>query len=324
MKILVTGAAGFIGYHLCNNLSKNKNIELVGVDNFDNYYDVNIKKNRIKTLKKNKKFVFYKVDINNNLKISQIFKKYNFNIVIHLAAQAGVRYSISNPSKYIKSNINGFFNIIDVSRKFKVKHFLFASTSSVYGNSKKFPLKEDLNTDKPLSIYAATKKSNEVLAYAYSNIFKIPCTALRFFTVYGPFGRPDMALYLFTKKMINYESIELFNKGNHIRDFTYIDDIILSITKLIKKPPRGIVPYEVYNLASSKPRKLKDFLETIKIHLGITKFKIIKLKMQKGDVFKTHADTNKLINKIKYKPSIGIEIGIQEFIKWFKKYYKYD
>ena len=323
MKILVTGSAGFIGFHLCNHLCKNKKINLIGIDNLNNYYDVRLKKNRLKILKNNhKNFNFLKLDIENQSKIKDLFRLHKFKIVIHLAAQAGVRYSIAEPRKYLNANIVGFFNIIEQAKNSKVKHFLFASTSSVYGNSTNFPLDENENTDKPLSFYAATKKSNEVMAYSYSNIYKLPSTALRFFTVYGPYGRPDMALNIFTDSFIKNKQIKLHNKGNHIRDFTYVEDIVFLISQLINKPPSGKIPFEIYNLASSNPKKLTVFLDIILKNLNIKKIRIKNLKMQIGDVFKTHANTEKISKKINYKSKINIEVGIKRFIEWYKSYYK--
>ena len=322
MKILITGCAGFIGYHLCNKLLATNKYEVYGIDNLNNYYDIELKKSRIKELKKKfKGFKFKKIDISNRNDISRLFNKEKFTHIINLAAQAGVRFSIENPTPYVESNLIGFFNILDLSRISKIDHLIFASTSSVYGDSKKFPLKETDNTDKPLSFYAATKKSNEVMAYSYSNIYGLPCTGLRFFTVYGPYGRPDMALYKFTKSIINKNRIELFNKGNHIRDFTYVDDVTESIVKLIDKPSKEKIPFEIYNVGNSKPEKLKLFLSIIEKTLGINaKVKLVKL--QQGDVHKTHADTKKILKKINYKPRTKINEGISKFINWYTDYYK--
>ena len=239
MNILITGCAGFIGYHLCLSILKEneKKINIVGFDNLNSYYDVNLKKQRLKELKKfSKNFTFHKIDISNNNLVKKNFKKYKFKYVVNLAAQAGVRYSIQNPEDYVKSNINGFFNILNNSKIFKCSHLVYASTSSVYGASNKFPLTESLNTDKPLSFYAATKKSNEVMAFAYSNIYGLPTTGLRFFTVYGVMGRPDMSLFKFTKNIINRKHIDLYNKGNHIRDFTHVSDVVEPMKKLIFLP----------------------------------------------------------------------------------------
>ena len=320
MKILITGAAGFIGFHLSKKLLQNKKDEVIGVDNIDNYYDVKLKILRLKQLKRYKRFCHYKLDITNKRKISNLFKNEKFDYVIHLAAQAGVRYSVEDPAKYLDTNINGFFNIMELCRENKIKHFLFASTSSVYGDNKKFPLKENDIENKPLSFYAATKLSNEVMAYSYSNIYKLPATGLRFFTVYGPFGRPDMALYKFAKAIKDNKSIKLYNGGNHVRDFTYVGDVVSAITLLIKKPSKKIIPYEVFNIGSSKPETLKKYLSILENSLG-KKAKIKKVGLQKGDVEKTHADTSRIKKKIKFKPKFNIKTGINNFVTWFQKYY---
>ena len=235
MKILITGCAGFIGYHLCKKLLKNNNI-VFGIDNLNNYYDLKLKKDRLKNLK-NKKFLFYKIDIKNKKKLLKFVKIKKIDVIYHLAAQAGVRYSIFNPETYFDNNLKGFFNILETCRENKIKHLIFASTSSVYGKKEKFPAKETDNTDQPLSFYAASKKCNEIMAYSYSKIYNLKCTGVRFFTVYGPYGRPDMALYKFTKSIINRKKVNLFNKGHHTRDFTYIDDVVHFLVKMrdIKK-----------------------------------------------------------------------------------------
>ncbi len=320
MQILITGSAGFIGFHLAKKIL-DSNLKVVGIDNLNPYYDVNLKKNRIKILKKNKDFKFYKLDLNQKQKISNIIKKYKIKYIVHLAAQAGVRYSITNPEAYFKSNLEGFFNILQLSKENKIKHLIFASTSSVYGNNKKFPLKENMRTDNPLSFYAATKKSNEVMAYSYANIFKIPSTALRFFTVYGPFGRPDMALFKFAKNIIMNKKIPLFNSGNHTRDFTYITDIVEGIFLLIKKPPKSKIPYRCFNIGNGKPEKLKKFLNLIENNLNI-KSKIYNMPLQTGDVKKTHSDISFLKKITNYKPKTRIDDGIKEFIKWYKEYFR--
>ena len=324
MNILVTGAAGFIGFHVSNKLIKN-GYNVIGIDNINNYYDIKIKKDRLKILKqisKNKdNFIFYKKDIVSYNSLKSVFNKNKIHYVIHLAAQAGVRYSITHPKKYVDSNLVGFFNIIDLSRKYKIKHFLFASTSSVYGSNTNFPLKESLSTDEPLSFYAATKKSNEVMAHSYSNIFQLPCTALRFFTVYGPYGRPDMSLFKFTKSIVEGKEIELFNKGNHYRDFTYVDDVVLSVIKLIKNKSSKKIPFEIFNIGNSRPHYLIEFLGLIEKNLS-KKSKIRLKELQKGDVHKTHADINKLVRKIKFRPRTTIHQGINLFIKWYKEYFK--
>lgn len=323
-KILVTGCAGFIGYHVVKNLLLDRNYIIYGIDNINDYYDVKIKKHRINLLKNFKrKFIFYKFDLSNSKKLEQNFKKNNYDYVIHLAAQAGVRYSITNPQAYFKSNISSFFNIIQVCVKFKIKHFIYASTSSVYGDANNFPLKEKNLTDSPLTFYAASKKTNEILAYSYSNIYKLRCTGLRFFTVYGPLGRPDMSIFLFTKSIINNKFIKLHNNGNHTRDFTYVDDIAISISKLIKKPSNSRIPFNTFNIGNGSPVHLMKVVHLLEKIIG-KKAKIKKLKMQKGDVLKTHSDISKLKSYIGYKPYTNISKGLKEFVKWFKEYYNYD
>jgi len=322
MKVLITGSSGFIGFHLANLLLKKK-IEVLGIDNLNNYYDVELKKNRLNILKKNKNFIFYKFDLKNIDKLNEVVKKNKIKTIVHLAAQAGVRYSIENPKTYLKNNLEVFFNILEVSRNNKLKHLIFASTSSVYGENKNFPLKENEDTSKPLSFYAATKKSNEVMAHSYSYIFKLPCTALRFFTVYGPYGRPDMALFKFTKNIIDNKKIELFNNGNHFRDFTYIDDIISGIYSIIKKPSKNKTPFNIFNIGNGDSRKLKDYLHIIEKKLG-RKALIKNLPLQKGDIIKTHSDIHSLNNFSNYKPKTKIEEGVGKFIDWFMKYYNID
>jgi UDP-glucuronate 4-epimerase len=320
-KILITGSAGFIGFHLCKDLIRNKNLSLVGIDNVNNYYDVKLKKERINILKNlGTNFKFIKIDLNSR-KIKHLFFKEKFDVVIHLAAQAGVRYSISNPEAYVINNLNGFFNIINQSSKNKIKHFIFASTSSVYGDNSKFPLKEHYNTDKPLTFYAATKKSNEVMAYSYSNIHKLPATGLRFFTVYGPYGRPDMALYKFANSILKNKFLNMFNYGKHKRDFTYIDDVINAINKIISKPSKDKIPFQLFNIASSSPENLKKFLRYIENRLD-KKAKIKYLPLQKGDIYQTFGDTSKLKKKINFKIKTSLEEGITKYVNWFLKKYK--
>lgn len=320
MKILVTGCAGFIGFHLSKLLCTNLNCKVFGIDNINNYYDINLKTDRIKILKKNKNFFFKKIDISNKKSLFNNFKKHKYDRVINLAAQAGVRNSISDPDTYVQSNLIGFFNILEACKTFKIEHLLTASTSSVYGQNNKFPLKEDFNTDFPLSFYAATKKSNEVMAYSYSNIFKLPITVMRFFTVYGPYGRPDMALFKFTDGIINKRKIDVFNKGNHVRDFTYIDDVTNSIKLLINKIPNHKVPYEIYNISSANPKKLQYFIKLIEQNINLKAKKNYKA-LQKGDVVKTFGSNKKIINKIKFKPKTKITEGIKKFISWYNDYY---
>ncbi len=318
MNIIITGCAGFIGFHTCKQLLNRKNIKIFGLDSLNKYYNIDLKKNRIKELKKNNNFTFYKSDLTDELFLEKLFTKNKIKYVIHLAAQAGVRYSLINPRSYLKNNLIAFFNIMNVSKLNRVKHFIFASTSSVYGNPNKFPVNENFLTDKPLSFYAATKKSNEVMAYSYSNMFKLPATSLRFFTVYGPNGRPDMALYKFTEKILNRKKIELFNNGNHIRDFSYIDDVVTYILLLLKKPSKEKIPFQIFNVGNGKPRKLVEYIKIIEKNLKI-KSKTKNLPLQKGDMKKTHSDIKKIKNKTKYSPKTNIETGIKNFIDWYYK-----
>ena len=322
MKILITGCCGFIGFHLASKLIKNKKYKVYGIDNLNSYYDIQLKKDRLAILNKSKdRFIFNKIDILNKKNLKNNFSKNKYDCVIHLAAQAGVRYSIDNPEIYLKTNINGFFNIMELSKNIKVKHFIYASTSSVYGNNKNFPLSEDLDTSFPISFYAATKKANEVMAYSYSSIYKLPTTGLRFFTVYGPYGRPDMALFKFTKNIINGKKVEIYNHGKHIRDFTYIDDIVTYIDKLIKKPNKSRVPYQIFNVASNKPKSLMHFLKTIENIVGKKSIKNY-LPMQQGDIIKTHGEITQIYKKTSYLPRNSLNNGIKLFVEWFKKYYK--
>ena len=330
--ILVTGAAGFIGYNLINNLLKKK-YTVIGVDSFDPYYDINLKKKRILKLKKFKNFKFQRIDISNKKKVDTLFFKNDIKNVVNLAAQAGVRYSLTNPDSYIKNNIVGFHNILINSVKKKVKHFLYASTSSVYGMNKKMPFHESHSVDHPIQLYAATKRSNELFAHAYSYLYDLPTTGLRFFTVYGPWGRPDMALFKFTKNIMEGKFIEVFNNGNHVRDFTYIDDIVHSIELLVNKAPKknkkkkklgtniSTVPFQLFNIGNSKPVNLMDYIKEIEFQTK-KKAKIKFKKLQKGDVKSTYADSNNLYRKIKFKPKVSIKEGIQKFVNWYKDYYK--
>lgn len=320
MRIIVTGAAGFIGMQTSLRLLNSKN-KILGVDNLNNYYDRKLKLKRLNVLKKHKNFKFKKIDIADQ-NLYKVFKSFKPDYVIHLAAQAGVRHSISNPQDYTHSNLLGFANILEFSKLLKVKHLIYASSSSVYGESKDFPLNENLKLAKPISYYGATKLCNELMAYSYSHLFKLPTTGLRFFTVYGPWGRPDMALFLFTNAIKKRKKIQLFNRGDMIRDFTYIDDITISIKKLLKKRPntkKGI-PHRILNIGSSNPIKLKKYVSTLEKILKIKSNKN-KLPMQRGDIRHTHANVNKLENLIKFKPKTKIADGIKNFVKWFDDYY---
>ena len=340
MSILVTGAAGFIGFHVCKKLLQDGN-QIIGLDNLNDYYDPKLKKSRINELinisEKNKKFFnFIKVDLVNSDTLEQIFSNHNdksskISIVIHLAAQAGVRYSIENPSAYVQSNLVGFCNIIEIAKKYNVDHFYYASSSSVYGGNKKLPFEELDNVDKPISLYAATKKSNELIAHTYSHLFNLPTTGLRFFTVYGPWGRPDMALFKFTESIISNKPIRVFNYGNMLRDFTYIDDVVKSIINLINKSLEAKnnstknniqnVPYKIFNIGNSRPTKLTDYIKSIEVNLG-KKADIILDEMQPGDVEATYANTKYLEQYINFRPNTSIEKGIKLFIKWYLEYYK--
>jgi UDP-glucuronate 4-epimerase len=320
MNILITGCAGFVGFHVAKKLLNNKNNRIVGIDSINNYYKKKLKLDRLNILKNNSNFFFVRINLINFKKTEAVFKKYNIDVVIHLAAQAGVRYSLINPKSYLNNNIISFFNIIEISKNYRIKHFLFASTSSVYGDSKKLPLNENFNTDRPLSFYAATKKSNEVMAYSYSSISKLACTGLRLFTVYGPMGRPDMALFKFSKDILNNKEIKIFNYGKHSRDFTYITDIVEFITRLVNKPSKLNIPYSIFNLGNGRSRKLKDYINIVEKNLS--KKAICKnIKLQKGDALKTHADISKVSKITNYRPKITIEKGISNFIKWYREYY---
>lgn len=323
--ILVTGSAGFIGFHLSKYLSK-KGYNVIGIDNINDYYDVDLKINRLELLKKQNNYTFIKGDITDDHLLDQIFNDNNPSIVINLAAQAGVRYSIENPEIYFHSNIIGFFNLLEKCRKYKIRHLITASSSSVYGNQKKTPFEESDKIDEPISFYAATKKSNEEMGYSYSHIYGLPITALRFFTVYGPLGRPDMAYYKFADSIRLGKTIELYNYGNMLRDFTYIDDVVIIIEKLISTIPEkdgNGTPFEVYNIGKGSPDKLVDLVELIQYYFG-KKVNIKLMPMQQGDVLQTYAGTKKLENAISYKPKIELDEGLSKFIEWYKGYYHMD
>lgn len=333
--ILITGAAGFIGANLAKKLlSTVQNAAIIGIDNLNDYYDVNLKKERLNELYKYGQFTFVQENIKDKDIVFDIFEKYQPDIVINLAAQAGVRYSIINPDVYLESNIIGFFNILEACRYHKVKHLVFASSSSVYGLNKKIPYATEDKTDKPISFYAATKKSNELMAYTYAKIFGIPTTGLRFFTVYGPAGRPDMAYFSFTKKLVNGEDIHIFNYGNCKRDFTYIDDIVEGITKVMQKTPakdENNVQYKIYNIGNNNPENLLDFVDILQRELVEARllpkdydFEAHKklVPMQQGDVEITYADIDDLITDFGFKPSTNLKKGLKAFVKWYKSYYK--
>jgi UDP-glucuronate 4-epimerase len=323
MKILVTGVAGFIGFFLSKKLLEN-GFDVFGIDNLNDYYDVNLKESRLKLLNKYENFNFDKCDISDKPKVTTLFEEKDFEVVINLAAQAGVRYSIEEPDEYIQSNIVGFFNIIEACRHNNIKHLLYASSSSVYGMNKKAPFSTSDFVDNPVSLYAATKKSNELMAHSYSHLYRIPATGLRFFTVYGPFGRPDMAYFKFTKAILEGNAIDIYNRGDMIRDFTYIDDIVESVYRLIKKgfeDSKETVPHRVFNIGNNEPVKLGHFIKVIESELGVEAKKNY-LPMQDGDVQMTYADIDPLIKEVNFKPETSIETGLKSFIEWYKEYYK--
>ncbi|KEF36160.1 nucleoside-diphosphate-sugar epimerase [Schinkia azotoformans MEV2011] len=320
--ILVTGSAGFIGFHLSKRLL-DEGFSVVGFDNLNEYYDSKLKIDRLTILKNNSNFTFIKGSIENLELLESLFEQYNFPIVVHLAAQAGVRYSLENPHQYIQSNLVGFTNILECCKKWKVEHLLYASSSSVYGNNKKTPFSIEDRVDHPVSIYAATKKANELMAYTYSHLYNLPATGMRFFTVYGPWGRPDMALFTFADAIINQRPIHVYNCGNMKRDFTYIDDVVESIMRLLKKGPPidSVAPHKIYNIGNNKPEQLNRFIETLEKHLGQQTQKVM-LPMQPGDVVETYADISELEKDIHYHPQVSIDEGIKRFVNWFTNYYK--
>lgn len=349
MKILVTGSAGFIGFHLTKKLLE-RGDNVVGIDNINNYYDVNLKYARLAetgidkdavswnkriTSTKYPNYNFIRMNLEDKEAIQNLVLNEQFDNICHLAAQAGVRYSLENPYAYIDSNIVGFLNILEAARDSNIKHLVYASSSSVYGGNTKMPLSTADSVDHPISLYAATKKSNELMAHVYSHLFNIPTTGLRFFTVYGPWGRPDMALFLFTKSILENRPIQVFNYGNMTRDFTFIDDIIKGVVKVIDKPAKptmdanpdpsssNIAPYKVYNIGNSSPVKLLDYIEAIENELGKKAIKEF-LPMQPGDVTYTEADVSDLVRDFGYKPTTKVQDGIKEFIKWYKNFYNID
>lgn len=330
MNILVTGAAGFIGFHLIKNLL-DRSCSIVGIDNMNDYYDPYLKKDRLGLLESRASigsFEFIQLDLADREAMSSLFSDNNFDVVINLGAQAGVRYSIENPNAYIDSNVVGFLNVLEGCRHSKVKHLVYASSSSVYGMNIKQPFSTDDVVDYPISLYAATKKSNELMAHTYSHLYNIPTTGLRFFTVYGPYGRPDMAYFSFTKKILNGEEIDVFNNGEMQRDFTYIDDIVEGISRIIDKVPEtqssiissAKAPYKVYNIGNNQPVTLRRFITAIENACG-RKAKENLLPMQAGDVPTTYADVDELINDIDFKPDTSIEDGISKFVNWYNEYY---
>ncbi|MEY0065221.1 NAD-dependent epimerase [Providencia rettgeri] len=332
MKYLVTGTVGFIGFSLCQRLLNNGHT-IVGIDNINNYYDPNLKISRLNILKKHANFNFISLDICDHIQTIKVIKDNNFDRVIHLAAQAGVRYSLQNPFAYADSNLSGHLAILEGCRQANVKHLVYASSSSVYGMSEQTPFSTDMPTDHPVSLYAATKKANELMAHSYSHLYQLPTTGLRFFTVYGPWGRPDMALFKFTKAILAGEPIDVYNNGNLSRDFTFIDDIVegvIRISDIIPQadpengslsPAQSRAPYRLYNIGNGQPVKLTDFITALEKSLGKKAIKNF-LPMQAGDVYTTWADTEDLFKVTGYRPQVSIEQGVQAFVDWYQSYYK--
>ncbi|MEK6477787.1 NAD-dependent epimerase [Catalinimonas sp. 4WD22] len=333
-KVLVTGAAGFIGFHLSQKLCQ-QGFEVVGIDNLNDYYDPNLKNSRLDILKRLSTFSFYKIDLLEKERIDQLFEAEKFQYVVNLAAQAGVRYSLVNPYAYIEANITGFLNILEACRHYPVEHLIYASSSSVYGANTKMPFSVHHNVDHPVSLYAATKKSNELMAHTYSNLYNIPTTGLRFFTVYGPYGRPDMALFLFTKAILENKPIDVYNNGEMKRDFTYVDDIVEGVIKLLPHvaspnpawdgnhpdSASSFAPYAIYNIGNNNPVKLLDFIHTLEQALGKEAQKNM-MPIQDGDVPATFADVDDLIKDVGFKPATPLHKGIQDFVDWYRGYYK--
>lgn len=336
MKILVTGSAGFVGYHLSTRLIES-GFDVVGIDNLNDYYDPILKENRLANLQEQEGFSFYRIDLSDTARINQLFEEHQFDVVINLAAQAGVRYSLENPLAYINTNIVGFTNILEACRHNDIKHLIYASSSSVYGANTKMPFSVHDNVNHPVSLYASTKKSNELMAHTYSHLYGIPTTGLRFFTVYGPWGRPDMAYYSFTKNIIEGKTIKVFNHGKMQRDFTYIDDIVDGIVKLLDHAPTpdpdwnresadpatSYAPYRLYNIGNNKPVELMKFINTLEDLIG-KKAIIEYLPMQAGDVVATYADISDLQRDVGFNPSTSIEEGLEKFVRWYKEYYKIE
>jgi UDP-glucuronate 4-epimerase len=333
-RYLITGVAGFIGFHLAKRLL-DEDCFVIGLDNLNDYYDVNLKKDRLNIIKQYNKFKFYYADLQDKQALEIIFKENKIDIVVNLAAQAGVRYSLTNPEAYIHSNIVGYLNILEMCRYNKIEHLVYASSSSVYGMNVKMPFSVHDNVDHPVSLYAATKKSNELMAHTYSHLYNLPTTGLRFFTVYGPWGRPDMALFLFTDAILNDKPIKVFNYGKMKRDFTYIDDIIEGVVRILNNPPHpnpnwdkekadpgtSSAPYKVYNIGNNKPVELMEFIETLEKKLG-KKAKKEFLPLQDGDVPETYADIDDLVKDFGFKPNTTIDEGIEKFVEWYGEYKK--
>ncbi|MBF0623520.1 MAG: NAD-dependent epimerase [Magnetococcales bacterium] len=333
MKVLITGAAGFIGYHLGTRLLQRGN-QVVGLDNVNDYYDVSLKEARLQRLQKNRKFRFVRLDLANRDGVMALFRAEKFDRVVNLAAQAGVRYSLENPQAYVDANLVGFTNVLEGCRHSQVRHLVFASSSSVYGLNTNMPFSVHDNVDHPISLYAASKKANELMAHTYAHLFNLPCTGLRFFTVYGPWGRPDMALFLFTKAILEGRPIRVFNHGNMLRDFTYIDDIVEGVVRVLDRTPvanpdwsgarpdpgSSPAPFRIYNIGNNQPVRLMDFIAAIEQKLGRTAEKEM-LPMQPGDVAATYANVDDLIRDVDFHPRTSIEEGIGRFIEWYRDYY---
>ena len=318
-RILITGIAGFIGFHLADCLLK-QGIVVKGIDNLNSYYDPILKQARLDRLRQYNGFEFIKDDISCMDVVDGIFKQFDPAIIVNLAAQAGVRYSIENPRVYMDSNVIGFFNILEACRKYKPEHLVYASSSSVYGNQQKTPFSVTDHTDTPISLYAATKKANELMAYTYAHLYNVPCTGLRFFTVYGPYGRPDMAYFIFTKNIIEGTPIKVFNNGNMYRDFTYIDDITKCLEIILYNPPINEPFARVYNIGNNKPELLAGFIKVLEEVIGKSA-SMLNLPMQAGDVYQTFADVKDLSENFNFKPSTDIRIGLTAFVKWYRDYY---
>ena len=335
MKILVSGSVGFIGYHACKLLLDNGH-EVFGIDNLNDYYDINLKDHRLSLLKNYKNFIFYKIDIQDYSSLESLFKKHKFDYVLHLAAQAGVRYSIENPSIYIQSNISGFLNILESCRHNNIKHLVYASSSSVYGLNELQPYSENHGVNHPVSLYGATKKSNELMAHSYSELYSLPTTGLRYFTVYGPLGRPDMSPMIFADSILNNKPIKVYNNGKHKRDFTYIDDIVNGTIKILDKIPisdnkwsglkpgfsSSSAPWKIYNIGNSHPVELLEYIECLEKYLGKKAIKEM-VPFQPGDMESTFADVDALKNIINYEPKTNLDEGIKYFCGWYKSYYNY-
>lgn len=332
--VLVTGAAGFIGFHLSKTLAI-LGYQVVGLDNMNDYYDVGLKRSRLELLTRYSNFSFNEINLTDKKSLDTLFARYDFPYVVNLAAQAGVRYSLTNPYAYLQSNLSGFLNILEACRHHGVQHLVYASSSSVYGANTKMPFSVHHNVDHPLSLYAATKKSNELMAHTYSNLYELPTTGLRFFTVYGPYGRPDMALFLFTKAILEGKPIDVYNHGKMKRDFTYVDDIVEAISRLIPKPAKpnadwsgmspdpgtSFAPYQIFNIGNNKPVELLRFIEVIEENLGKKAVKNF-MPLQDGDVPETFADVDDLMREVDFKPATSIEKGVKSFVEWYLSYYK--